>query len=308
MIELPLPPGVQRRVIDTPMGPVAALHARPAGTASPASTVSPASTASPVSTANTAGTGDVVADTGTTAVMTSGFFGTKEDFRAVLPLFAAAGYEGWAYDYPGQLGGRHGTDPSSYTIGRMATELCQIIQAVSGGRPVHLVGHCLGGFVAREAVLAMPALARSLTLLACGPSMREAKHRVMLEGLAAMQKKGGTITLWPMVKRLLAEDDVVMREFWHSKLAEMNPHFVQGAAQSMGEEHDRSAELIAAGVRSLVVRGKRDKRLWSPGTYAEMARTLRADLIVIDNAAHSPNMEQPAPTASALLGFWAGLA
>ena len=29
MIELPLPPGVERQIIDTPLGPVTTLHARP---------------------------------------------------------------------------------------------------------------------------------------------------------------------------------------------------------------------------------------------------------------------------------------
>jgi pimeloyl-ACP methyl ester carboxylesterase len=280
MIELPLPPGVERQVIHTRTGPVTALHARPEG------------------------------GTGIPAVMASGFFGTKEDFREVLPLVARAGYHGWAYDYPGQLGHDDATSASSvmgsgrYSIPNMASQFREVIRAVSEGTPVHVVGHCLGGFVARDAVLAEPHLARSLTLLACGPSMRETKHKAMLGGLKAMHKNGGTITLWPIVKRLLAEDDTVMREFWHAKLSTLNPHFVSCAAQSMGEEQDRTDELISAGIPSLVVHGKRDKRLWSPGAYADMAKVLDADLIVIDKAAHSPNMEQPEPTARALLNFW----
>jgi pimeloyl-ACP methyl ester carboxylesterase len=281
MIELPLPPGVERQVIETCRGPVTALRARPENTG------------------NTGNTADA-----TPAVMVSGFFGTKEDFREVLPVLARAGFDGWAYDYPGQLGPADHSDPSHYTIPQLAGQLREIIATVSGGQPAHVVGHCLGGFVAREAVLGEPELARSLTLLACGPSMREPKHRAMLGGLEVMHKTGGTITLWPLVKRLLAEDDQVMREFWHTKLATMNPHFVRGAAQSMGDERDRTTELIAAGVPSLVVHGKRDKRLWSAGAYADMARALNADLVVIDKAAHSPNMEQPGPTATALLQFW----
>jgi len=284
MIELPLPPGVERQVIDTPLGQVTALRAQPQSTQS---TQSPQSPQSPQ-----------------VAVMVSGFFGTKEDFREVLPLLAAAGYDGWAYDYPGQLGEDSVKDPSRYTIPYMAAQLREIIRAVGDDRPAHVVGHCLGGFVARDAVLKEPDLARSLTLLSCGPSMREPKHRAMLGGLMMMHKNGGTITLWPLVKRLLAEDDKVMREFWHTKLATLNPLFVNGAAQSMGEQQDRSEELIAAGIPSLVVHGKRDKRLWSPGAYSDMAKVLDAGLVVIDKAAHSPNMEQPAPTARALLNFW----
>jgi pimeloyl-ACP methyl ester carboxylesterase len=277
MIELPLPPGVERRVVHTSTGPVCALTATPTGTYKQ------------------------------TVVMASGFFGTKEDFREVLPIIAKAGYQGWAYDYPGQLDARASETsdtPARYTAEAMAAQLRQFIGKVSPDEPAHVVGHCLGGFVARHAVLAEPRLARSLTLLCCGPSMREAKHKVMLSGLKTMHKNGGTITLWPIVRRLLAEDDTVIREFWHAKLATMNPHFVTGAAQLMGEEHDRGAELIAAGIPSLVVHGKRDKRLWSAHVYQDMARTLNANLVVIDNASHSPNMEQPEATARALLDFW----
>jgi pimeloyl-ACP methyl ester carboxylesterase len=277
MIELPLPPGVQRETIKTQDGPVTALRARPKAPRSGAAT----------------------------ALMVSGFFGTKEDSRAVLPKLAAAGYDAWAYDYPGQLGQPQDSHPGRYTIPYLAGQLRQIIKTVSQDEPVHVVGHCLGGFVARDAVLTEPDVASTLTLLACGPSMREPKHRAMLTGLAAMHNNGGAICLWPLVKRLLAEDDHIMREFWHSKLATKNPHFISGAAESMGQELDRSADLTAKGIRSLVVHGKRDKRLWSANAYAGMARALNADLVVIDKASHSPNMEQPEPTVRALLDFWA---
>jgi pimeloyl-ACP methyl ester carboxylesterase len=276
MVELPLPPGVEQQTITTSRGPVAALRAQP----------------------------DATHGKRSTAIMVSGFFGTKEDFREVLPMLADRGYDTWAYDYPGQLG-EHPEQEDQYTIPTMAAHLREIVTAISEGNPVHVVGHCLGGFVAREAVLTEPERARTLTLLACGPSMREPKHRAMINGLAVLHKNGGTMALWPLVKRLLAEDDTTMREFWHAKLATMNPHFVTQAATSMGEENDRSAELMAKGIRSLVVHGKRDKRLWSAGVYADMARALNAELVVIEKASHSPNMEQPEPTANALLKFWA---
>jgi pimeloyl-ACP methyl ester carboxylesterase len=281
MIELPLPPGVERRRLETSHGPINALHAPASGPA---------------------------------AVMVSGCFGTKEDFRALLPLLAAQDYDAWAYDYPGQLdqigqldcpgllNAERFRDETRFTIPHLAEQLNDIVTSVSPRAPVHMVGHCLGGFVAREAVLKVPDIARSLTLLACGPSMREPKHQRMLSGLSGMVDNGGTIVLWPLVKRLLAQDDTIMREFWHTKLATMNPCFVTGAGRSMGEVPDRSTEL--KDFQTLVVHGKRDKRLWTHHAYAEMARVMGARLVVIERAAHSPNMEQPAPTAQALLEFW----
>jgi pimeloyl-ACP methyl ester carboxylesterase len=135
--------------------------------------------------------------------------------------------------------------------------------------------------------------------------MQDKKHRSMLDGLAKLHANGGTIALWPLVKALLAKDDTVMREFWHAKLSEMNPAWVTGTAESMAGEPDRSDELVAAGIPSLVVSGKRDRRVWTHDTYAEMAGRLRAGHVIIPKASHSPNMEQPAILSEALLEFWA---
>ena len=75
MIELPLPAGVDRQLIQTPRRRVPALRGLPRPEA----------------------------DNGTEVVMVSGFFGTKEDYRELLSLLAEAGFRGWAYDYSGQL-------------------------------------------------------------------------------------------------------------------------------------------------------------------------------------------------------------
>jgi pimeloyl-ACP methyl ester carboxylesterase len=276
MIELPLPPGVERLLIETPRRRIQALRGVPRPEV----------------------------DNGIDVVMVSGFFGTKEDFREVMSLLAEAGYRGWAYDYSGQLE-LATVGEVGYSITDMASDLTELIREVTGGRPVHIVGHCLGGFVARSAAVAEPGLARSLTLLACGPDMQDDKHQSMLEGLAKLHANGGTIALWPLVKALLAKDDTVMREFWHTKLSEMNPWWVTGTAESMADEPDRSDELAALGIASLVVFGKRDRRVWSHDTYAGMADRLRAGHVIIPKASHSPNMEQPALVAEALLEFWA---
>jgi pimeloyl-ACP methyl ester carboxylesterase len=282
MIELPLPAGVSRQVVPTAHGPVPVLCGEPRyGRPS----------------AEYPGRADVV--------MASGFFGTKEDFRELLALLAAAGLRGWAYDYRGQF------DPQTacrgYSIAALARDLRDLVHVAGGGHPVHVVGHCLGGFVARSAVLAEPGLARSLTLLSCGPSMGERKHRAMLGGLAKLHTNGGTMVLWPLVRKLLADDDIVMREFWRTKLASMNPRWVTGVAESLAAEPDRTAELIAAGLPALVVHGQRDRRLWTPDVYADLAGRLGADRVVISGASHSANMEQPGPTAATLLAFWAAL-
>jgi len=279
MVEIPLPPGIERRSIDTRRGPVAALHARSARA------------------------------TGRTSVMVCGFMGTKEDFWQLLPLLARAGYDAWSYDHAGQHGGEladpRGDRPERYMTRSMAEEGCEVIEAVGAGQPVHVVGHCFGGFVARAMALAAPALTRTMTLLSCGPNVRSAHARAMVAGIDDLLDRGGAMLMWPLLKRVLHNEDQVTRDFWHANLATVNPNYLKGVARSLADEKaDRSGEVAAAGIRSLVMHGSREKRLWRPDAYAEMARDLRADLVVVDKAGHNVNMEQPDATAANLLAFW----
>jgi pimeloyl-ACP methyl ester carboxylesterase len=279
IVEIPLAPSIERCDIDTPRGRIAALHAKPERPA------------------------------GQTAILVAGFMGTKEDFREVLPPLARAGYDAWAYDHPGQHGGEFAADPGDgpgrYTIASLAGQLQQFTKAVSPDEPAHLVGHCFGGFIARRAALAAPRQTRTLTLLSCGPGVRGPQALAMVAGIDDLLNRGGAMVLWPLLKRALPKDDPVTREFWHAKLASVNPHYVTGVAQSLADETDRSEAIVAAGIRSLVMHGSREKRLWRPAQYAEMARDLGADLAVIDAASHHVNMQQAAAMAQNLVAFWA---
>jgi pimeloyl-ACP methyl ester carboxylesterase len=279
MVEVPLPPGIERRYIDTRRGRVAALHAKPERA------------------------------TGRTSVMVCGFMATKEDFRQILPLLAQAGHDAWAYDHVGQHGGELAgpvaDGPERYTIESMAKEGREVIEAVSAGAPVHVVGHCFGGFVARAMALAAPSRTESLTMLSCGPQLRPAYARAVVVGIDDLLGRGGAMLMWPVLKRVLPKDDQVTRDFWHAKLATVNSHYLKGVGQSLVEEADRSGEVAAAGIRSLVMHGSREKRLWRPDAYADMARELQADLVVVDKAGHNVNMERPDLTAANLLAFWA---
>jgi pimeloyl-ACP methyl ester carboxylesterase len=275
--EVPLPPGIERRRIDTRRGPVAALHARPER------------------------------PTGHASVLVCGFMATKEDFRQILPRLAQGGHDAWAYDHLGQhgeLAGPGEDGPDRYTITSMAEEGREVIEAVGGGTPVHVVGHCFGGFVARAMALAAPRLTQSLTMLSCGRQLRPAYARAVVVGIDDLLSRGGAMLMWPVLKRVLPKDDQVTRDFWHAKLATVNPHYLKGVGQSLVDEADRTCEVAAAGIRSLVMHGSREKRLWRPEAYADMARELQADLVVVDKSGHNVNMEQPEATAAQLLSFW----
>jgi len=73
--------------------------------------------------------------------------------------------------------------------------------------------------------------------------------------------------------------------------------------QALSREPDGVDELASTPVPVLVISGENDDP-WSPKVQEEMARRLNAPIVIIKNAGHTPNEDQPEATAGAMLRFW----
>ncbi|MEU0562213.1 alpha/beta fold hydrolase [Dactylosporangium sp. NPDC006015] len=251
------------------------------------------------------------ADTGVPVVLCPGLIGSKEDFLPLLPALATAGYRAYAYDYRGHYSADRTNDRTDdrtddHSIRRHAEDLIAVLDAVGGAEPPHVVGHSYGGFVVRAAALAQPRRLGSAAFIGSGPGMDGPKHRKILGGFDHTLSLEGNAVMWPVVLRLIPEDDVARREFWRTRLRLMRPAFVRGALAALAGESDRAGELRATRLSLLVMHGHRDRKLWSAAEFAGYAERAGATLAVIDGASHSPNLERPGVTAEALLRFWAG--
>jgi pimeloyl-ACP methyl ester carboxylesterase len=74
-------------------------------------------------------------------------------------------------------------------------------------------------------------------------------------------------------------------------------------AKHMLAAPDRTAELARLDLPMLVIYGE-DDNAWSPAAQETMAQRLGASRLCIPAAMHSPAVEAPATTASALTQFW----
>ena len=79
-----------------------------------------------------------------------------------------------------------------------------------------------------------------------------------------------------------------------------------GMGTALRSEPDRVEELRSTGIPSLVLYGV-DDDAWPPSVQDEMAGRLGVDVVRIPAAIHSPAVENPAPTADALVKFWLGV-
>jgi pimeloyl-ACP methyl ester carboxylesterase len=257
------------------------------------------------------------------ALLVHGYTGSKENFLPVLEPLAAAGRIVVAVDLRGQYQSPDAADRSGYSAAALAADLLAMAGAVADDSAgVHLVGHSMGGLIAREAVLERPASFLSLTLLGSGPGAIGGQRAADLRDVVAM--------LDPAADRTsddLSQLSELVRRAWHDQ------HEPQARADGV-EEHiiaflrertlrtdpislivlaryvldcpDRTgelADLVAAGLAATVVYGENDDA-WPPAEQDRMALRLGVQRTCIPGAAHSPAIEAPVTTASTLTDFW----
>jgi pimeloyl-ACP methyl ester carboxylesterase len=238
-------------------------------------------------------------------IIVPGYFGSKEDFWPLFPGIAAAGYDVWSYDQLGQYDSGGPDEPEHYTVDLLAGDLREAVERIGGDRPVHLVGHCLGGFVARTLTLAAPERVASLTLLACGPALHHRRHAMMLGGLSKYLKDGPHDAVSRRIEKVMLEGAGPWFEHTRDKMERAKPGFLWGMAHSMYAEPDRTAELYATGVPVFVLYGSVGGRLWSRRDFVDLAERLNAPSFMVADCAHQPAMEQPGVTTDALVRFFA---
>lgn len=246
-------------------------------------------------------------------VMLPGFTGSKEDFTLLHEPLSARGYRTVAVDGRGQFGSDGPeTDESAYAQEELARDVHAQVDAV--GAPVHLLGHSCGGQIARAAVLLDHSPFRSLTLMSSGPAQisdsQQQRVKLLRDALAVMSMA----KVWEAIQAMGPPEDVggpavgigdadQLRRRWLGT----KPAQLRATGLQLCTEPDRVAELAAVPLPFHVLSGTSDDT-WPVPLLDDMAVRLSAHRTVVPGAEHSPNADQPLPTARALADFWDGLA
>jgi pimeloyl-ACP methyl ester carboxylesterase len=248
------------------------------------------------------------------ALLIPGFTGSKEDFIPVLQPLASAGRRVVAIDMRGQYQSPGAADAGGYAPAALAADIAAVTEAITGGQGMHLVGHSLGGLIAGETVLTQTAPIISLTLLSSGPGRITGPRAEMLGGMLAVMDSAGESRLQATVAQIWQEhlapearaggvpDHVIA--FLHERMMRNSPAGLMAMGRFLLTCPDRTAELAdAGGPPVLVIYGENDDA-WRPAVQERMATRLGAHRVCIPGAGHSPPVEAPETTASALTAFW----
>lgn len=251
-----------------------------------------------------------------TAVLVPGFTGSKEDFLGLLEPLASAGFRVVAVDGRGQYETGGPPTEAAYAQRAMVSDVLALAEAVragagrpSAGRRLHLLGHSLGGLVARAAVLRDAAPFASLTLLSSGPgavsAVQQRRLKLLSDALPSMTME----QVWQAMRELdpvEAADErtpPAVAQFLHRRWLANVPEQLAATARQLCDEPDRVAELAEVQLPLHVLSGEVDYA-WPVPLLDEMAVRLRATRTVVNGAGHSPNAERPGETARALADFW----
>jgi pimeloyl-ACP methyl ester carboxylesterase len=265
------------------------------------------------------------------ALLVPGYTGSKEDFLAILDLLADDSRHVIAIDMRGQFETASAENPAGYAAAALGADILAIMHT-TGAR--HLVGHSYGGLIGREAVLAgSGAEFASFTLMSSGPGALTGPRAKDLQAVLAIlgvsdggrtdgrpggdrtgdgrpdkaALRAGIAELWrahlePQAITAGVSGDIVA--FLGRRMLGNDPDGLVVMAAHMLAAPDRTAELARLDqLPMLVIYGENDNS-WSPAAQENMARRLGARRLCIPAAVHSPAVEAPATTASALTQFW----
>jgi len=282
---LTLPPAVRRTDLQTARGSFAVLEATP-------------------------GTGVCERQP---AVLVPGFTGSKEDFIAILQTLAAAGRRVVAIDMRGQYETPGSDDPDTYSWQELGADVAAVCAYL--GDEVHLLGHSFGGLVTRETVLGGTVSPVSYTLMSSGPAAITGQRQVEGRELLSTLTGAGADTalpritiadLWHGVLEPRATAAGVPQEivvFLRRRMLANSPTGLVEMGRQVLSCPDRVEELAKTELPKLVLYGEDDDG-WEPSEQARMSVRIDARKVVIPGAAHSPAVEAPETTASALTSFW----
>ena len=244
-------------------------------------------------------------------VLVHGFTGSRDDFREHVPELARLGRT-IALDQRGHGGTTNSGRTADYTLDGLVADLVAAFDALGLAR-ADLLGHSLGGMVALRLALAHPERVASLVLMdTSARPMPLPIPEVVRSALLELVTERGVQALLPGMRQRPPEQvPPAMRRtiermgpdvFWERiqrKLEAMDPVAWDSLLRVLGDHEPAADRLGEIRCPTLVLVGAEDAPFLAPAD--ELERGIRsARRVIIEDAAHSPQLENPPAWSAAI--------
>jgi pimeloyl-ACP methyl ester carboxylesterase len=244
-------------------------------------------------------------------VLVHGFTGYRDDFRAHLPALAALGRT-IVYDHRGHGDSANTGDAAGYTFAQLVDDLLSVLDQFGVGR-CDLLGHSMGGMIALRFALAYPERVASLVLMDTAARSPDHMPRAPLAAAGSIARSDGMATLAGLMRARAADDpsrpaaerrlEAELGEaFWERRrrrLEAMDPEAFGPLVLELVDQEPMTPRLCDIACPTTVIVGAEDAGFLAPAR--ELAEHIRgAELITIADAAHSPQLENPAAWLAAI--------
>jgi pimeloyl-ACP methyl ester carboxylesterase len=238
-------------------------------------------------------------------VLVHGFTGSRDDWFEHLPALGALGPT-LALDQRGHGGSTNLGDPAAYSLEHLVDDLAALLTEL-GVASCDLLGHSMGGGVAMQFALAHPERVHSLVLMDTSARALRLDDEGVFEKVAVFLRNAGAQGLSAVLRRRAAGDAQVPASaraaearmgsdrYWQrieAKHRALDPAALIGLGRALVSAPSVIERLGAIRCPTLVIVGAEDAPFRR--TSEEMAAAIPgARLVVVPDAAHSPQIENP---------------
>jgi pimeloyl-ACP methyl ester carboxylesterase len=255
-------------------------------------------------------------------LLVHGFTGAKEDFTDWLDALAELGWHAVAPDQRGHGDSHKPAEEHEYSFDRYADDLLALLDALGWGEAV-VLGHSMGGMVVQTAALQAPHRFAALVLMDTSHRAIRADAALVDVGISIARAEGMAAVLAAQTALAAADQPLGTeagrrveterpgyKEFGERKLLASSPAMYAAMMRLITDVDsglDRLDDLRGLDLPVLVLVGEQDRPFRKPAE--RMAAAIPgAELVVVPDAGHSPQFENPEPWWKALRSFLERLA
>lgn len=204
--------------------------------------------------------------------------------------------------------GRSDSVPGPYSMKLFSDDIVGLLDHLNIDAPIVVCGLSMGGYIALDFYRRYPERVAGLILAATRAGADSDEGKAARDtAVAGVRAKGTGPLVAAMLPKMLTpatmeEDDEIV-DFVKEIMEGASVEGVVGALQAMRDRPDSVADLTEIDVPTLIIHGAGDKLI--PLSEAEVMYDAIPDaqLVVVPDAAHLPNLEQPDIFNDAVIDF-----